>query len=892
MNERPKYGENFLSELIEQVPGMFFCCKMDKSFTLIKLDGGCLELTGFDRTELLEGSVIDFQNLVHLEDRKWLPLKRQEQIKSSLPVVNEYRIISRQGKIKWVREIASAHIGDDGITMDLEGFIQDITPYKLNAFMSNAFTSFQNAVNNGSIVSITDKKGAILFVNDNFVQISKFKRQELIGKDHRLVNSGYHTNEFFEHLWKTILKGDIWRGQIQNMAKDGTIFWVDTVITPVLNERNEIEQFLSIRNLITEQKENEYALLESEALNKSALKSLQANIAILDEEGVIIKVNENWIDFSKFGDGRNLFITNIGENYFDLIKKSAETGDTYAKRLFEGLMSVLNDEKEYFELEYPCIAAVSNKWFLLHISKFENDITRLVVSHFEITQRKQHESILEQSQLRMAEAQRIAKIGSWEHDFKTNELIWSDETFSLFGVDKHQFVCTYDNLLSIIHPNDRELVHKAYQDSVSQHSAYNVDHRVITPEGKIRYINERCETFYDEKGHPIRSIGTSQDISSQMEFELTLEKQRTRYKNVVENISDGLIIDDVDGHILFSNQQFMDMVGIKEEELKDFVFLDHVALEFKADIEDRHKRRMAGEDVSTVFEYAGYRKDESKRWFEVRVTKIVENGLIKGTQSAIRDITEEKEAFDLLKASEEEKTNLLNELTKRFNELMQFNYIVSHNLRAPIANLMGLSEVFEMPNVDDEEKEKIIEHIRFSILKIDDLIQDLNIILAARSDINSKREMVDFEEAIMSVKHTLEHQILESDTRITMRIANDAKSIFTIKSFLKSSIYNLINNAIKYRSPERRPEIDIEIDKLNHNYVIKVADNGIGIDLERYGKEVFGLYKRFNYSVEGKGLGLNMTKAQIEALGGNIELESELGVGTTFTIYLPEEKML
>jgi signal transduction histidine kinase len=193
-----------------------------------------------------------------------------------------------------------------------------------------------------------------------------------------------------------------------------------------------------------------------------------------------------------------------------------------------------------------------------------------------------------------------------------------------------------------------------------------------------------------------------------------------------------------------------------------------------------------------------------------------------------------------------------------------------------------------MPNIDEEEKHQIVSHIRFSIEKIDDLIQDLNIILAARSDINSKKELVNFEESIQGVKHTLEHQILDTDTRIHVHIASDANTIFSIKSYIKSSLYNLISNAIKYRSPDRQPHIDIDISKEENKIKICVKDNGIGIDLDRYGKDVFGLYKRFNFSVEGKGLGLNMTKAQIEALGGTIDIQSEPDKGTEFIIYLPD----
>jgi signal transduction histidine kinase len=120
-----------------------------------------------------------------------------------------------------------------------------------------------------------------------------------------------------------------------------------------------------------------------------------------------------------------------------------------------------------------------------------------------------------------------------------------------------------------------------------------------------------------------------------------------------------------------------------------------------------------------------------------------------------------------------------------------------------------------------------------------------------------------------------------------VQIAPEAAEIFSIKSYIKSILYNLVNNAIKYRSSGKDPLIEIGISKANEQIEIRVQDNGIGIDLVKYGHDIFGLYKRFHPSFEGKGLGLNMTKVQVESLGGSIQIASQPGEGTLFTICLP-----
>jgi PAS domain S-box-containing protein len=242
----------------------------------------------------------------------------------------------------------------------------------------------------------------------------------------------------------------------------------------------------------------------------------------------------------------------------------------------------------------------------------------------------------------------------------------------------------------------------------------------------------------------------------------------------------------------------------------------------------------------------------------------------------IRDISERKIA-------EAERTQMVSDLMLRNVELEQFGYIISHNLRGPVANIIGASSALNDPELDTEDKEILSRGISQSVIKLDNVVKDLNHILQVKGEVNDTKELVNFSELVNDIKTSIKYQVDKEDIEIRYDFT-EIDEFFTLKPYLYSVFYNLISNSIKYRQPQINTLIEIRSHLEKNKLQLVFTDNGLGIDLERNSGDVFGLYKRFHTNIEGKGMGLFMVKTQVETLGGKISLQSVVNGGTEFKI--------
>jgi PAS domain S-box-containing protein len=234
-----------------------------------------------------------------------------------------------------------------------------------------------------------------------------------------------------------------------------------------------------------------------------------------------------------------------------------------------------------------------------------------------------------------------------------------------------------------------------------------------------------------------------------------------------------------------------------------------------------------------------------------------------------------------------EKERITSDLLQRNKDLEQFAYIVSHNLRAPVANIIGLSNLMRTLAPGTPTFFKSMEGLQISVNKLDAVINDLNDVLQIRQEVNERKEHVNLHQLVEDIKTMTSGLMAKENVSISTNFS-DVDKLYTIKSYLHSIFSNLISNSIKYRQVHQVPSIEILSYKKDGKKIITFRDNGLGIDLKTHQHKIFGLYKRFHFHTDGKGMGLFMVKTQVEALGGKIHVQSQINQGTEFSIEFDE----
>ena len=354
-----------------------------------------------------------------------------------------------------------------------------------------------------------------------------------------------------------------------------------------------------------------------------------------------------------------------------------------------------------------------------------------------------------------------------------------------------------------------------------------------------------------------------------------ISKNEKYFRALIENSSDAITLMSETGNMMYQSPAVGRLLDFTLDEIST-----HPVFEFTHPDDLDHFQSVfllakTQPNVPITFFARLRKKDGHYLSTEGTMVNLLHDESVKAFVMNFRDCSE-RVAADL------ERTKMVDDLRQRNADLEQFSYIVSHNLRAPVANIIGLADELR-EDLSFEEIKHITDYMVQSATKLDHIIIDLNHVLQVKHEVNKMREVVKISDIIYDVRLSISHLISAEKVIFNLRLS-PVDQLWTIKPYLHSILFNLIANSIKYRQPNLTPIIEISSELVAGKLIMKYKDNGLGIDLKKHGKNLFGLYKRFHHHVEGKGMGLFMVKTQLDAIGGTIKANSNLNQGTEFTM--------
>jgi len=309
--------------------------------------------------------------------------------------------------------------------------------------------------------------------------------------------------------------------------------------------------------------------------------------------------------------------------------------------------------REDHEFDYRMIAADGRVVWLRDIVTVDYtnpDFPHLRGVMVDITGRKLSEEALKQSESQLAEAQRLAHIGSWNWDLQKNVMTWSDEHYRIFGVQRGDIdVNDDDGVFDFIHPEDRELVRSVVAKSIEAKESFNFYYRIVRRDGEERIIQSSGSIETGERGQPIRMFGTAQDVTERGRIEQELRQSEERYRDLVENAHDLIYEHDLKGNYTATNKAVEQITGYSLEESLELNLAQTVAPDYQEKAQEMLRRKLAGESV-TAYDLVVIAKDGRRVPVEVNTRLVFKDGVPVGVQGIARDITERKKAENRLSA--------------------------------------------------------------------------------------------------------------------------------------------------------------------------------------------------------------------------------------------------
>jgi PAS domain S-box-containing protein len=575
---------------------------------------------------------------------------------------------AKDGSYYWVDTFVMPFLDAHGKVREYLSIRNDITQRKEQEehiiSLNRSLADFQQAIQSSSIVSMADRRGDITYVNDNFVAISGYTREELLGQNHRIINSGHHPHSFWVEMWKAIAKGKTWRAEVKNQAKDGSYYWVDTFVMPFMDEHGKVREYLSIRNDITQRKEQEEHIISLNHSLADFQQAIQSSsiVSMADRRGDITYVNENFVAISGYTReellGNNHRIINSGHHprsFWVEMWKTIAKGKTWRAE-------VKNQAKDgsYYWVDTFVMPFLDEHGKVREYLSIRNDIT----------ENKAAEEEQKELSARLISTLRFARIGTAELQISTGQLKIGEQLLELLDMEASQplEMPLQEFMESFIHPEDKELIyHKIKQGSnqpVTALQHVHVHFRILTARGKTKYI-DALGVFQGQQ----YALGILQDVTERSKMEQQLRESESRLSSIFNGMISGVVVVDKEVRISYANQSAATILMLEYEEMDQlynsivkWVLLDEEEKELPID-EYPLKQALLGKEV--VNKIVGVKfKNRYFKWLSVNAAPLYsDQGEITGAVSSFNDITDRKRAQKELFESKKYFESLVNSQT-------------------------------------------------------------------------------------------------------------------------------------------------------------------------------------------------------------------------------------
>lgn len=655
---------------------------------------------------------------------------------------------------------------------------------------------------------------------------------------------------------------------------DGSIKWVHERGKLINDEQGSPLRFEGSVLDITAHKNALEKLTISEARHRGILKSQTNYLARIDLDGRYSYVNEKFHkDFSWiFPDS-----TMVGKEW-----ESTAKGHHHEK-IKSVFQKCLASPNKIFQVELDKMkqngGVKSTLWDVVCLTDAEGELLEVQGVGIDISERVKAEQSLLESNTRYELVSKATSDAIWDWDLETGYLFWGKGFQVLFGYPLDELVPTIDSWAEHVHPDQYdEVANSLYEAIEGTGNLWQAEYRFRKADGEYSFVVERGFIIRNEDGKAVRMVGAMQSIDKIKRAELEIINAYNEKETILESIGDAFFALDKNWTVTYWNQHAEELMSCPKKDIIGKNFWNVISEARATRFSEFLEKAVQSKKIQDFEEYF----ERVNRWFSVSAYPSST-----GLSVYFRDITERKNSeLEILELNKNLRAHT-DELVEANKGLEQFSFIVSHNLRSPVANILGLADLIGSDDYPQEIKDNFLDELLNNVKRLDTVVTDLNDILQVKMEMDSKKEPVVLDVLVNSIKSSIQNLIKKEDVQITTNFEVD--QLQTVQSYLYSIFYNLIANSIKYRRPGIAPEIKIKSERKDSGTNIIFEDNGLGIDISKKGEQVFGLYKRFHYHVEGKGMGLFLVKTQVQLLGGKISVESTVNEGTQFIITFKEE---